>query len=683
MFFKFHAEQYKSRNLIVVPVRGKAPILPGWQKTTLDNMMISPPQGTSGFGILLGKINGIVAIDIDDDGMLNYCPPSPVSKRGSKGETRFFQYNGELSRKYHHLKIEILSCGNQTVLPPSSHPVTGKNYEWTGKKTLLEIQVNELPKIPPSFFRAIEKDSNNKPQTSGALTPGRHNKLIEMAGAKIGEGMLIEEAAQELFEYDQLNHEPPYYTDTTESHGGKGISTAIGMVRSVARTHRERGHDLFNPPPVNLPDVSSLIAKEKKFTKLPKLVGLGQRIFDDIYSTAHIPRTQFTFFSVVNIISMAIGNRVSFRGICPNLYLCIVADSGMGKDHPYRSMKDYIETITPSGGLISPAVMSESGGLSVLEKNRQTLFCYNEAESFFKRISNPSSNQGLREFFTEIFDMPMGKTSGKVVMAGKGKETSEWKTIHNPFVNLYLSLTTSAFERNVKLDMFETGLLSRFLFVFEDRHKVAPFREDQEKFTPSQVGIIELKHIFSINRENLAEQNSEKISQVELSPSDGALEALRQIHDETEKTKKEMRERNSSIDTRFWGTLQRKMIYILKFATIHHAMIHGRSFTSKEVSCKSIEWARDAVSAIHDNMLLFLGTSVSESESEYLTNKIIQWLAKRGEKGASKSALSNNFKKPTKKERDEAIKDLLERGEIYRSKGDNLFRVIKYYSKIT
>ena len=71
-----------------------------------------------------------------------------MQKKGAKGITLFFSYNGEVNRTFKksgQTVLEILSTGRQTVLPPSLHP-NGMFYVWEGE-SLLSTPRSDIPKI--------------------------------------------------------------------------------------------------------------------------------------------------------------------------------------------------------------------------------------------------------------------------------------------------------------------------------------------------------------------------------------------------------------------------------------------------------------------------------------------------------------------------------------------------------
>lgn len=121
----------------------------------------------AGIGVVLGKLSGLVALDKDydlpgggNDALQALIPYSPVAKKGEKGWTRFYRWNGEKSCSFDvggMRVLDVLSDGRQTVVPPTIHP-TGLHYTWITEDTLDSIlSVAELPMLPDDFLQQVEK----------------------------------------------------------------------------------------------------------------------------------------------------------------------------------------------------------------------------------------------------------------------------------------------------------------------------------------------------------------------------------------------------------------------------------------------------------------------------------------------------------------------------------------------
>jgi len=126
----------------------------------------------AGVGIALGQVSGVVALDFDNDinglhaRVQGLIPnPSPVKKIGSKGYTAFYRYNGEPSKKWKIRRadgstdavVELLSNGNQTVIPPTIHPGTHQPYYWIDGQGLESFRPDQLPALPSDFVDQVSR----------------------------------------------------------------------------------------------------------------------------------------------------------------------------------------------------------------------------------------------------------------------------------------------------------------------------------------------------------------------------------------------------------------------------------------------------------------------------------------------------------------------------------------------
>ncbi len=115
----------------------------------------------------MGEMSNLTCLDKDydipnggDDALQAIIPYSPIAKKGEKGWTRFYQFNGERSCSFDvngARVLDILSDGRQTVVPPTRHP-SGCSYVWITEETLDGIlSTNELPKLPTDFFQKVAR----------------------------------------------------------------------------------------------------------------------------------------------------------------------------------------------------------------------------------------------------------------------------------------------------------------------------------------------------------------------------------------------------------------------------------------------------------------------------------------------------------------------------------------------
>jgi Bifunctional DNA primase/polymerase, N-terminal len=122
----------------------------------------------AGVCVVLGsQSRDLVAIDIDLEEIVEpvmaALPYTPVRKRGKKGITLFYWGKGVKSAKMKRPveggpmqgMIDILSNGNQTVLPPTIHKDTKEPYKWVGL-SLVDAQDSDIPELPENYFEILE-----------------------------------------------------------------------------------------------------------------------------------------------------------------------------------------------------------------------------------------------------------------------------------------------------------------------------------------------------------------------------------------------------------------------------------------------------------------------------------------------------------------------------------------------
>lgn len=118
----------------------------------------------AGIGLLCGAYSKIVGIDRDydtkgTDALEAIIPYSPVKKKGAKGYTAFFQYNGERSCSFNiggMRVMDVLSDGRQTLMPGTIHP-DGHTYIYLTEDCLEDFDPETLPKLPDDFLEQVSK----------------------------------------------------------------------------------------------------------------------------------------------------------------------------------------------------------------------------------------------------------------------------------------------------------------------------------------------------------------------------------------------------------------------------------------------------------------------------------------------------------------------------------------------
>ena len=273
--FAHFAKKFHENNISIIPLMtgkdGKRPAISAWNRfcerlPTHEEIEVWVSQFPNGnIGLVCGPASRLVAVDIDTDDPIileiieKILPASPIRKRGKKGYTAFYQFNGDKSEKIKAAAerntppiVEILADGNQTVLPPSIHPDTNGPYAWQTDDTLETYPVVELPTLPRDFAQSL-KDALGS--VTGTLHPpgqsGRNSQLVSMATAAIIKQKTNQEISEELLSYDTKHHTPPLFSDPNESQmvGKSAQANALHFVESVRRSIERGSSELITGAP--------------------------------------------------------------------------------------------------------------------------------------------------------------------------------------------------------------------------------------------------------------------------------------------------------------------------------------------------------------------------------------------------------------------------------------------------
>lgn len=278
----------------VGPAEGKAIKILGWPELSgdefLDDRYVSYWRKATGIGLLCGEPSGIICLDVDLDKVKDVdllsvieaeIPPIKSGKIGNPNRrpAQFFRFNGELPRKFKNIAVEILSTGNQTILPPSGHP-TFDTYSWVGTPLFELSDIDELPCLPPSLIPFLnDLDHSMIGPAVSSPVGGRNNQLKAMCGAMFDKGKHVEAVAQELFLYDQTHHKPPLFSDASEFKNAdakwNALSFATSIFKSYLNSKQAKGETLPHLSSVESPVGG--VTKPKEFKKNYEQLGFYYR----------------------------------------------------------------------------------------------------------------------------------------------------------------------------------------------------------------------------------------------------------------------------------------------------------------------------------------------------------------------------------------------------------------------
>jgi hypothetical protein len=451
--FEECAQEYFDEGMKVVPIKPneKYPAIKNWQQEDFSKRI--EQFASWGIGLQLGKVSGVIALDIDTDdkAILDALPPSPVRKRGQKGETRFFKYSGEKSQKFHNKGFEILSDGNQTVLPPSLHP-DGMRYHWLNDD-LLSYDHRDLPEL-------VIQDT---PTVSNTFPTGRHNALVEIAGAMIERGESVDKIISELIDYDNSNHETPYFTDKSERHGGLGYTSALKLVTSLVDTASRKGNK-YSPTPAIEIDFDS--PKEFVFkNELPTPDGHIKTLQDLIYKNSPRARSTLSLASAISTMGAIFSHKIRWGMTTPNLYQVMISGSSGGKNTPLMMPKKILQE-TKGAQFIGESPDTRAAFLAMLQNKPKMMLCIDEVNKMFTQMNNKQGHlAGIAEDLSTIYSIPLDFYAGKTTK-GHGTEGA----CHSPHVSFLGACTEESLLNSLKIENITQGFGGRVLYMIDNSY---------------------------------------------------------------------------------------------------------------------------------------------------------------------------------------------------------------------
>lgn len=674
--FENYAPKYYEKGFIVTPAIGKRPYLKEWQNPSIykDFEQMAIEHGARNIGVLLGEPSGIIAVDIDKDSSLDLCPLSPVRKKGAKGETRFFKYNGEINRKRMDLGLELLSTGNQTILPPSIHPDINKKYTWVTPDTLLDFDKNDLPILPESFLSLMENGQTN----SSKITPsdgtrcehGSHDILSKMVTAALHDGDDFGTILENLLEYDEkINPRVSYFLcpSRKEWKTKDRATNCLAFITQAAQRNVKVGaieKVETKKVAINLINVINERKEQLERKPLPHLLGIGQELFKIAYDSSYVARSHFTFPAILSIASILMGNKISFQGVHPNIYCLLAGGSGSGKSSAMDFIKHFLQHFGLAEKLLGDG--SPSGDTALMQNlpiQRERIDVIDEGDSLFLTINSINSyGKKLADTYASLFT-----SAGKVFL---GKNSSAYKNKNNetgnvggcfsPYVTMILGLTYKAFEQSVNELTIEKGFGARILY-FADNEKKRKKAAKQIKIPQHIEDTVKMWMALEKIETNKSLDLTKNPSMKEFKVREAKINAENQQL--LEKYLDELDEMNfkEPDDSKIISILSRSGEYFKKIALIC-AFFTQPHTTHLEITKECLDWAMEFTKVHLHNSKIFIEGHINQGQYNEKVNKVLNYIKNRN--GVSKRDIFNAVRGIIPKERKEILKELIEMDQI-------------------
>jgi len=524
--------------LVPIPIqpKSKAPVSDArgfnvWARDGIPPEMVELfeqkyPTDKYGIAIVLGPASNLCVVDIDsdDEELLRICPPSPVRRRGKKGEARFFKYNPNvknISFKNGTKGVDVLCDKKYIIIPPSIHPDTGLQYRWTsyddlcgGLELLEPLHEQSIEPVAGFFHSPLNSSESSSVELTGTFQSpdgvraphGSYLRIKALAHGFINECMPIEQAVQKLIDYDKEHHLGVRFFEDKRTHadfGADPYSNALriysNFMKSVNEERLRRGESPQIPSQrIEIVDVSDLTKAENAylFKSYPEPRGFMKTFVDHCDTLSKGRQDALGLGGALALMAGLCSNRVQTKvrglSVWPNLFVLNIGYSSFGKSAPQRLIDDLLLETDLVG---SANYRSGSAIVQNLPKQQERVDVIDEASALLKALGGREYFQNeMVEVLSDLFSKSSGFFTGFSSITHGQHHGACW----NPCVNVLASTTPVGFKTSVTKDMAGKGLLPRFLTFFQkeigtfkaevDEERLASLRLDLEKFVSKILG---------------------------------------------------------------------------------------------------------------------------------------------------------------------------------------------------
>ena len=690
--FRSNFRKYITNGLSLIPDKygKKLPAIKAWSDYCYKLPTMDECQSWvnnlehSNIALCLGSISGIIALDIDADDkeildiIMPLMPHSPVVKKGAKGETRFFRFTGETTDilKFNgKVVVEVLSNGKKSTLPPSLHP-SGENYVWTSDKTLLDVDKNDLPILPPALFSHIAsklklsiKETVNT--SFNKIFNGRNDALSSLCGKLIGENKPVDDLLRELISFDAENNEIPLFTDPEENRHTEAYTNALNFYAnhmSSINTRRYRESKEYEVPAmqtvadqakleeIRLGKSRSREKLKRKSAELPHAQGALSNIYSTILSNSWVKQKELAFGASLALMSTLCSRKVVFQGMSPNLYVLNIAPSGSGKDAPQQMIKNILMDINAEQLLGAGDYVSDASLMNSLAHQPTRLDIMDEAGGILRSVNSGKSeyNGKMADVLAELYTTSNNKYLGRATAEGnKG-------SCYRPNVNILASTTPTGFSEGVSLRAIEKGLMGRFLLFQGDSKQRAERLKSFPTINANTRSV--LKHWFAFKPEDYFPTDKEisgiPQNYVELKADLKANSRLDEIFNEFD----ELRVNTDNKDAKLpiIARLYQQMIKLV--------IIHACSRVNNDVpiiNMDDVEFGYKTILFYYETITEVVKKYIFANNQEKDATTILNLMRDNGGE-ITKTQLSRKTRGMVKRHRESLIEDLLDSEQIIR-----------------
>lgn len=676
------ARDYVDRGWKVVPVpfRTKRPVIDGWQNLSipadeLDRHFNGRPQNV---GVLLGEPSGgLVDIDLDCAEAVAlarfFLPPTEaIFGRRSKLRSHWlYNATGSLptTTRLKDVKdtngkqatlVELRSTGGQTVFPGSVHE-SGENIEWESD-TIYSADGENLM----AAMRCLAAASILARHWPGS--GARHEARLALAGGLERAGWREDDVKTFINAIESVV--PNVARDAMVNGAGAAKTSARriaarGFATGWPTLAKNVGDDVVRLVKEWLditPEIEPVEEIEESETNkpFPKHLlhppGKIGTIVAWINETAYKPQPIFALANALAFWGVVVGRKVACDRIRTNIYALGVGKSGCGKEHSRQAIKTIVAAANAHDLLGGEDIASDTALFKSVARSKSVLFQIDEIGHFFSGLSNKYSGQhqkAIAPAFTKLF------SNANSVMKAKEFASGEPILIDQPNVGLYGTTVPGRLYGGLTPEEVRDGFLARML-VFRT-HDSDPTETDAPMYDPPDDVIESITCWLKRNdlpraRGNVASEIIHKPIQVPLD-EDAAHEF--KMLEQFARKQKAIYDDDSGLDAIWARVTEHARRVALTIAA-------GCAFEPKDlrVTGDVSAYACELVRYLTDDFVNEIRWGIAGSETERDIQTIVRIIKLAGRGGIGRRELLRRTQRISTRQRDEAIKFLIESSQI-------------------
>jgi len=676
----------------------------------------------AGIGVVCGSVAAVdIDIVVDPDLALKterlcreHLGDSPALRIG-RAPKRLLVYRAATPFKgIKRHPLEVL-CAGQQFVAYATHPDTGTPYVWP-EEGLADLDIDSLPEITEeqahAFLEAameliperlrpvrLETGANDKPASGLAqqgTAPAIKSALAWLPNADLDYdswmriGMALKgalgEAGADLFATwsAQAGKNEPAFTDKSWASFNP-TSIGAGTIYHMAM---ERGWkpdaalvldgsvkaDPAHPAAGLLAAMSGDDAGETEESDKPsqitvppapspdRLDGVLKLMVDHIVATAIRPQPWLALGASLTALGALMGRKVRTESnLRSNLNVVGIAESGGGKDHARKAIKEIFTQAGFEAHLGGERIASGAGLISALTRQPSSLF---QIDEFGRFMANVVDKRRAPKHLSEIWDLftELATSAGTTFMGAEYADQKERprQDIIEPCTSVHGVSAPGPFWDALSSGSLQDGSLARFLvFRSEDdipdrNRRPAPLSELPRSLLK---GVKAVAAVGSKSRGNLAQIGSATVRpdpvMVPMNP-----EAL-MIFDALDE---EMTARQrAALGTDQGAVLARVWENTAKIALIKAVSANPRAPVIRGEDAK---WARDLVAHCVGTLVVQAERHIADTDSERNHKRILEIIRKAGKKGIKQRDLTRKCQFLDPKTRRETLQSLLESEQV-------------------